>query len=105
MEQESMITMMPPAPEEAAHSYKTLRLVIGIIVAAAIVTGTIWLIIRQTTLSPKERLEQLEEYSRPVVIPPAIQFNELENLSEQSKPVTTTEQEQLDMLNMITNQQ
>lgn len=98
-----MITMMPPLPEESAHSYKTLRLVIGIIVAAAIITGTVWLIVRNSTLSPQERLDQLEEYSRPVVVPPAVQLNELENLSEQSKPVTTTKQEQLDMLNMIGN--
>lgn len=102
MEQESMITMMPQMPEEIEHHhYKTLRIVIGIIVVLVIVGGTVWLILRTQARPPEKVLQELEEGSRPVAVPTQIRGSELDKLSEESAPVTSTEQERLDILNMM----
>lgn len=102
MEQESMITMMPNMPEEVEHHhYKTLRIVIGVIVALVIIGGAVWLILKTQVRPPEKVLEQLEEGSRPVAIPTQIRGSELDKLSEDSEPVKSTEQERLDILNMM----
>lgn len=102
MEQESMITMMPNMPEEVEHHhYKTLRIVIGVIVAIVIIGGAAWLIFKTQVRPPEKVLEQLEEGSRPVTLPTQIRGSELDKLSEDSEPVKSTEQERLDILNMM----
>ncbi len=103
MEQETVNTIVPE-PEEVKHHHKRLSVVVGLI-ALVVIGGIVWLVIRTQARPPEKVLKQLEEGSRPVSVPTQIRASELNKLSEESEPVTSTEQERLDILNMMMNQQ
>lgn len=81
------------------HEHKrTILVVIGIVLLAAIITGIVFLIVRENKLTPLEQLEQLEKNSKPVTQSPEQRKIELDNLSKTSAPVTDTREDRLKLL-------
>ncbi len=94
MEPEQQTTQPDMTPVTGGHK-KTALVVIGIVVLAAIVTGVVYLIVREKKLTPMEQLQQLDENSRPVTATPEERKTQLDELSKTSRPITTTKEDRL----------
>lgn len=102
MEPEQQITQTEIAASSQGHK-KTLLVVIGIVILSAIITGIVYMIVREKKLAPLEQLQQLNENSRPVTTTTEERVKQLDGLSKESQPVKSSKEDRLKMLDSLNN--